>query len=83
MGVSMLVLFPLTFLSNVFVDPSTMPGWLQAFVEVNPISLLVTATRQLMHGRAEAWDVGLAVVICVAIFAIFAPITMRIYKHKQ
>jgi ABC transporter DrrB family efflux protein len=38
MGVSMLVLFPLTFLSNVFVDPTTMPGWLQAFVDVNPIS---------------------------------------------
>ena len=45
MGVSMMVLFPLTFLSNVFVDPSTMPGWLQAFVKVNPITLLVTGVR--------------------------------------
>ena len=36
MGVSMMVLFPLTFLSNVFVDPTTMPGWLQAFVEGQP-----------------------------------------------
>ena len=45
MGVSMMVLFPLTFLSNVFVDPSTMPGWLQAFVKVNPITHLVAAVR--------------------------------------
>ena len=45
MGVSMMVLFPLTFLSNVFVDPTTMPGWLQAFVEVNPITHLVAAVR--------------------------------------
>ena len=43
MGVSMLVLFPLTFISNVFVMPTTMPGWLQAFVNVNPITHLVSA----------------------------------------
>jgi ABC-2 type transport system permease protein len=43
MGVSMLVLFPLTFLSNVFVNPNTMPGWLQVFVEINPITHLVAA----------------------------------------
>ena len=51
MGVSMMVLFPLTFLSNVFVDPSTMPGWLQAFVKVNPITHLVTAIRAAMAGN--------------------------------
>ena len=55
MGVSMLVLFPLTFLSNVFVDPETMPGWLQAFVNVNPITHLVAAVRALMAG---SWDTG-------------------------
>ena len=50
MGVSMLVLFPLTFLSNVFVQPGTMPGWLQAFVSVNPITHLVRR-RPRGHGR--------------------------------
>lgn len=50
MGVSMFILFPLTFASNIFVDPSTMPGWLQAFVEVNPISHLVTTLRALCEG---------------------------------
>ncbi len=45
MGVSMMVITPVTFGSNIFVDPSTMPGWLQAFVNVNPVSDLVTAVR--------------------------------------
>ena len=47
MQLSMTVLFPLTFASNVFVDPATMPGWVQAFVKVNPITHLTTAARGL------------------------------------
>ena len=54
MQVSMTVLFPLTFASNVFVDPATMPGWVQAFVKVNPITHLTTAARGLMHGDVDA-----------------------------
>ncbi len=50
MQMSMTILFPLTFASNVFVDPSTMPGWVQAFVKVNPITHLTDASRALMHG---------------------------------
>ena len=49
-----MVLFPLVFLSNIFVEPSTLPGWLEAFVDVNPISHLVTAVRGLMAGTSEA-----------------------------
>ena len=45
----MLVLFPLTFMSNAFVEVDTMPGWLQAFVNVNPVSHLVTAVRELAN----------------------------------
>lgn len=58
MGVSMLVITPLTFGSNIFVDPSTMPGWLQAFVGVNPVSHLVTSVRDLMGGleTGRAWS---------------------------
>ena len=83
MQMSMTIMFPLVFATNIFVRPETMPGWLQKIVEYNPVSLVVTAVRQLMHGRVDAWDVGLAVAVCVVIFAIFAPITMRIYKTKQ
>lgn len=41
---SFFIQIPLTLLSNIFVDPETMPGWLRAFVEVNPVSLLVTVS---------------------------------------
>ncbi|OIJ15151.1 ABC transporter [Anaerobacillus arseniciselenatis] len=82
MGVSMLVLFPLTFVSNVFVDPRTLPTWLEAFVDVNPISLLVTATRGLMHGVATFEEVASVIIISVVITAIFAPVTMYLYRKK-
>ena len=52
MNTGFMALFPLIFLSNIFVEPSTLPGWLEAFVDVNPISHLVTATRGLMEGDA-------------------------------
>jgi len=82
MGVSMLVLFPLTFLSNVYVMPTTMPGWLQAFVNVNPITKLVDAVRALMAGEFDAdamlWTAG----YCVAFTLVFGSLTMRLYNRK-
>src|SRR5712691_3629742 len=55
---SFTIQFPLTFASNVFVDPATMPGWLRAFVEANPVSHLVTAERGLMNGTGGAGQAG-------------------------
>ncbi|MFF5477034.1 ABC transporter permease [Streptomyces sp. NPDC012935] len=82
MGVSMMVLFPLTFLSNIFVDPKTMPGWLQAFVNNSPITHLASAVRELMAGNwpaAEiAWSVGWAGLFVL----VFGPVTMRLYNRK-
>ncbi|MCW6006271.1 ABC transporter permease [Micromonospora sp. CPCC 205371] len=82
MGVSMMVLFPMTFLSNVFVDPSTMPGWLQAFVDVNPISHLVAAVRALMNG---GWDTGAMTWVTVSgvlFTVVFGALTMRLYNRR-
>ncbi|MBD9701660.1 ABC transporter permease [Streptomyces caniscabiei] len=82
MGVSMMVIFPLTFLSNVFVDPSTMPGWLQAFVNNSPVTHLASAVRELMAGEwptAEiAWTLGWSALFVL----VFGPITMRLYNRK-
>ncbi|MGG3573968.1 ABC transporter permease [Bacillus gobiensis] len=83
MGVSMTVLFPLTFASNIFVNPETMPSWLQAFVDVNPITLLVTAVRGLMQNTATFGEVGWVLLASVVITAIFAPITMYLYRNKR
>ncbi len=81
--ISMTVLFPLTFASNVFVDPDTMPGWVQAFVKVNPITHLASAARGLMHGGAAAGDVGWVLLWSAALVAVFAPMTMRIYNAER
>ncbi|KAB8186384.1 ABC transporter permease [Microbispora catharanthi] len=82
MGVSMLVLFPLTFLSNVYVDPQTMPGWLQAFVGVNPISHLVTAARSLMAGSPDAGEITWVLVCGAVSIVVFGALTMRLYNRK-
>jgi ABC-2 type transport system permease protein len=82
MGVSMMVLFPLTFLSNVFVEPDTMPGWLRAFVEVNPVTRLVAAVRGLMAGRPDAGGITWVLVSSVVLIAVFGTLTMRLYNRK-
>jgi ABC-2 type transport system permease protein len=82
MGVSMLVLFPLTFLSNVFVDPGTMPGWLQAFVKVNPISHLVAAVRSMMAGDWDLGEVAWVLIASVVLTVVFGTLTMRLYNRK-
>lgn len=83
MGVSMMVLFPLTFVSSVFADPKTMPDWLQSFVDVNPVTLLVEAARGLINGAPDSGDVSVVLVMSVAIVAVFAPIAMRLYNRKS
>lgn len=82
-GISMMVLMPLTFASNVYVDPGTMPGWLQAFVNVNPISHVVTVVRGLMSGAgATSGQVGLVLAEAAVLLAVFGPLTMRVYRTK-
>ncbi|MEU6407227.1 ABC transporter permease [Microbispora sp. NPDC046933] len=82
MGISMLVLFPLTFLSNVYVDPRTMPGWLQAFVGVNPISHLVTAARSLMAGSPDTGEITWVLACGAVSIVVFGALTMRLYNRK-
>jgi ABC-2 type transport system permease protein len=83
MQVSMTVLFPLTFASNVFVDPSTMPGWVQSFVRVNPVTHLSSAARGLMHGTGVGSDVAWVFLWSAALVAVFGPLTMRQYNRER
>ena len=80
MNAGFMGIFPLTFLSNVFVDPETLPSGLEAFVAVNPISILATASRGLMEGNAEVGDIAIVLVVAVALTAVFAPLTTRRYR---
>ena len=83
MQMSMTVLFPLTFASNVFVDESTMPGWVQAFVKANPVTHLADASRGLMHGSVDGSDIGWVLLWSAALVAIFAPMAMRLYNAER
>ncbi|HEY8525886.1 MAG TPA: ABC transporter permease [Acidimicrobiales bacterium] len=84
MQTSMTVMFPLTFASNVYVDPATMPGWVQAFVNNNPITHLTTAARGLAHGTGGVWDETAIVLLwSLALVAVFAPLTMRLYNSER
>src|SRR6266511_2447377 len=64
---------PLTLASNVFADPRTMPGWLRAYIGVNPITHVVTAVRGLMDGTATAGQIGWVLLAAAALTAVFAP----------
>jgi ABC-2 type transport system permease protein len=81
MNAGFMAIFPLTFLSNVFVEPETLPAGLREFVEVNPISILSTASRGLMHGGAQTSDILVVLATAVALTAIFAPLTTRLYRR--
>ena len=82
MGASMMILFPLTFLSNVFVDPVTMPGWLQAFVKVNPITHLVEGVRSTMDGAPDGTSVMILLLESLAFVLVFGFLTMRSYNRR-
>lgn len=82
MNAGFMGIFPLTFLSNVYVDPETLPRGLEAFVDVNPISFLVTATRGLMAGNAEGGDVAIVLATAVGLTLVFAPLTLRLYRSR-
>ena len=80
-GFSMMLLFPLTFLSNAFVPVKTLPGWLADFVKVNPVSHLVSATRDLANRGAITGEVGWTLLAGLVVIAIFAPLSVISYKR--
>jgi ABC-2 type transport system permease protein len=82
MNAGFMGIFPLTFLSNVFVEPKTLPAVLEAFVGVNPISILATASRGLMEGDAHAGDILVVLAAAGALTAVFAPLTMLLYRSR-
>jgi len=83
MSLGLAVLLPPTFASNIFVQPRTMPGWLQAFVNVNPISHVADATRDLMNNTSGAGGpVAWSLLATAAITLVFAPLTLHLYSKQ-
>jgi ABC-2 type transport system permease protein len=82
MSVGFTLLFPITFMSNIFVEPATMPGWLRSVARANPISHLVTAERGVMQGTATLGQVAWVVVAAALLTAAFAPLTIWLFRRR-
>ena len=81
-GMSMMIMFPLAFLSNAFVPVDSLPGWLQVVTRVNPVSHVVSALRDLMNDGAVTAQVGWALLGCATVAAFFIPLTVRSYSRR-
>ncbi|WP_406281128.1 ABC transporter permease [Embleya sp. NBC_00896] len=81
-GVSFLMMFPLTFGSNLFAKTSTMPGWLQAWVKVNPVTEVTTASRGLLTGGPVAHHAVMSLVWAAGLMLVFIPLTLRAYNRR-
>jgi oleandomycin transport system permease protein len=81
-GIGFIVMFPLTFGSNIFAPAQTMPGWLQAWVKVNPVSKLTEAVRGLLVGGPVAGPVTATLLWATLIVAIFLPISTAVYRRR-
>ncbi|HEU5135886.1 MAG TPA: ABC transporter permease [Steroidobacteraceae bacterium] len=82
MTIGFTFMFPLIFASNIMVDPETMPGWLRAFVVVNPVSLMTSAMRGLMGGSATLEQVTLALIAPIGLTVVLAPLTVWLYRRQ-
>jgi ABC transporter DrrB family efflux protein len=76
------IIFPLTFISSAFVPTETMPSWLEPIAEHNPFTTMVDAVRALFLDTPAGNDVWLAVVWCLAIIAVFAPLSAWRYRRS-
>ena len=76
-----IVIFPLTFISSAFVPVDSMPMILQAFAEVNPITVTVDAMRALWLGAPADDNVWQAALWAIGIAAFFAALSVNRYKR--
>ncbi|MDF2836680.1 MAG: type transporter [Paenibacillus sp.] len=81
-GISMLALFPLTFLSNAFVPVETMPKWLEWLANINPVSHLISAVRELTNSGTASQHLAISLIGAAVIVLVFAPLTVKAYMRR-
>jgi oleandomycin transport system permease protein len=81
-GIVMLLVFPLSFGSSTFVDPDTMPDWLQWFAQYNPITQLVDAVRALLLGGPAGDHVLYTFAAMAGLLVVFVPLALRAYARR-
>jgi ABC-2 type transport system permease protein len=82
MTLSWFVLTPLTFVSNAYVDPATMPHWLQSIVAVNPVTHLISALRNTMAGNLSPGEIVTALLGPALVTLVCAPTTLMLYRRR-
>ncbi|MEU6565002.1 ABC transporter permease [Nocardia nova] len=81
-GISMMIMFPLTFMSGAFALVGTMPGWLQGLNKANPIYYMVNASRELMNENIYSSNIVWCLVGSLVVIVIFAPLAIRAYMRR-
>ncbi|MYV51724.1 ABC transporter permease [Streptomyces sp. SID3212] len=82
-GTAMLVLMPLQFGSSIFAPPSTMPGWLQAFTDYNPLSNLADAARSLINDQPLGHSVWMTLGWSAGITLVSMPLAVAKFRKKS
>jgi ABC-2 type transport system permease protein len=82
MNLGFICIFPLTFMTNIFVDPATLPALLGAVVNANPITQLVSAVRSCMEGSPQWSAVSITLATSGVCTLLFAPLTLRLYRRN-
>ena len=75
-------MFPLTFVSSAFVDPQSMPSWLEPIAEANPFTKVTDATRALYNGRSAGNDAWIALAWALGIIVVFAWLSARKFARS-
>jgi oleandomycin transport system permease protein len=81
-GMAFLTLFPLTFGTSMIAPKDTLPGWLQTWVEINPVAHVMDASRGLLNGGPVAGPVTWTLLASFAFLAVFAPLAVRAYRRR-
>ena len=81
-GFAFLLIFPLTFASNVFVPTAQLPGWLQTWVKVNPVTQVSDAARGLLLDQPLGHAVTSSLLWTTGILVVFAPLAVHTYRRQ-
>ncbi|WP_107659527.1 ABC transporter permease [Nocardia suismassiliense] len=81
-GISMIIMFPLTFMSGALAPVQTMPGWLQGVNHVNPVYYMVNACQDLMNGNVYGANLAYSLIGSVVVIAVFAPLAVKAYMRR-
>jgi ABC-2 type transport system permease protein/oleandomycin transport system permease protein len=76
-------MFPLTFVSSAFVDPSTMPGWLEAVADANPFTVVTNAARALYNGLPVGTDAWWSLAWSIALIVVFSTLATRKFSRSS